>query len=53
MRKLITKPQGGFVGGRQILDNIIVVQEAIHTSLGKKQQGMAIKHDTDNAFDNG
>ena len=37
MRLVITEPQGGFVAGRQILDNIIIVQEAIHTNLGRKQ----------------
>ena len=33
------------------MDNIIIVQEAIHSSLECKQQGMAIKLDMENAFD--
>jgi hypothetical protein len=39
------------VKGRQILDNIILVQEAIHTSCKKKEKGMVIKLDLANAFD--
>jgi exonuclease III len=49
--KLIPENQGGFVRGRQILDNIILVQEAIHTSCKKKEKGMVIKLDLANAFD--
>jgi ribonuclease HI/exonuclease III len=49
--RLIPENQGGFVHGRQILDNIILVQEAIHSSYTKKEQGMAIKLDLANAFD--
>ena len=33
------------------MDNIIIIQEAIHSSLDRKQQGMAIKVDMANAFD--
>ena len=50
MGRLILEPQGGFIAGCQILDNIILVQEAIHSSMERKQQGMAIKLDTANAF---
>jgi len=35
----------------QIIDNIILVQEAIASSKAKKDSGMAIKLDMDNAFD--
>ena len=51
MRRIISDTQGGFIAGRQILDNIIIVQEEIHTILESKQQGMAIKLDMANAFD--
>ena len=51
MGRIISDTQGGFIARRQILDNIIIVQEAIHTSMEKKQQGMAIKLDMENAFD--
>jgi len=49
--KLISENQGGFVRGRQILDNIIIVQEAIHTSYRNKEKGMVIKLDLASAFD--
>jgi exonuclease III len=49
--KLIPENQGGFVKGRQILDNIILVQEAIHSSCKKKEKGMVVKLDLANAFD--
>ena len=29
---IISKNQGGFIAGRQIYDNILMVQEAIHSS---------------------
>ena len=51
MEKIISETQGGLIAGRQIMDNIFIVQEAIHSSLEHKQQGMAIKMDMANAFD--
>ena len=50
MEKIISETQGGFIASRKIMDNIIIVQEAIHSSLERKQQGMAIKLDMENAF---
>ena len=50
MSHLIFDSQGGFVVGCQILDNIIIVQESIHSNVERKQQGMAIKLDMANAF---
>ena len=49
--KLILENQGGFVKGRQILDNIILVQEAIHTNYRKKEKGMVVKLDLASSFD--
>lgn len=49
--KLISQAQGGFVKGKQILDNVIQIQEALHSSLTRKEQGMIIKLDMCNAFD--
>lgn len=34
--KIISENQGGFVPKRKILDNILIVQEALHSSLMKK-----------------
>jgi hypothetical protein len=51
LQKLISPAQGGFVKGRHILDNVIQVQEALHSSHSRKEQGMLIKLDMCNAFD--
>jgi len=48
---LILSNQGVFVAGRQILDNIILVQEAIHSSYSWEEKGMAIKIDMAHPFD--
>ena len=49
--KIIPENQGGFIQGRKIVDNYTLVQEAIHSSLHRKEQGMVIKLDLANAFD--
>ena len=49
--KLISPKQSGIVKGRHILDNVIQVQEAMHSSQQRKEQGMLIKLDMANAFD--
>jgi hypothetical protein len=36
---------------KQITDNIILVQEAIHSSRERKDKGMVLKLDMANAFD--
>ena len=48
---LISENQGGFVPCRKIVDNIMVVQESIHSILAKKKQGFILKLDMANAFD--
>jgi len=48
---LISENQGGFVPHRQITDNVILIQEAIHSSISRKERGMIIKLDMANAFD--
>ena len=48
---IIPENQGGFVKGRKIWDNIILVQEAIHSSLKNGDKGMVVKLDLANAFD--
>eukprot|EP00253_Pinus_taeda_P027195 PITA_27195 len=49
--RIISTAQGGFVKGRHILDNVIQVQETIHSSKQRKEKGMIIKLDMANAFD--
>jgi hypothetical protein len=48
---LILPNQGGFVAGRQIWDNFILVQEEIHSKKYRGEPGMTIKLDMENAFD--
>jgi hypothetical protein len=48
---IIPENQGGFIQGRHISDNIVLVQEAIHSSINRKEKGMVIKLDLINAFD--
>ena len=49
--KLILPNQGGFLEKRQIWDNIILVQEAIHSNKSRGEKGMEIKIDIANDFD--
>ena len=49
--RLIPENQGGFVKGRKIWENIILVQEAIHSSLKNGDKGVVVKIDLANAFD--
>ena len=51
LEKLISPSSSGFVKWRHIIDNVIMVQEALHSSHQRKEQGMLIKLDTANAFD--
>lgn len=48
---IISENQGGFIKGRKILDNIVLVQEAVHSSGQRKEKGMVIKLDLANTFD--
>ena len=48
---LILPNQGGFMTQRKIWDNIILVQEEIHTSVTNRERGMIIKIDMENSFD--
>lgn len=49
--EIISENQGGFVPNRKTVDNVIVVQEAIHSSMKIKEKGIIIKLDMANAFD--
>jgi hypothetical protein len=48
---IIPENQGGFVKGRHITDNIILVQEVIHSSIKQGEKGMIVKLDLANTFD--
>ena len=47
---IILENQGGFIKGRQILDNIVLDQESIHSSCQWKEKCMVIKLDLSNVF---
>ena len=49
--RIILLNHGGFVAKRKIWDNIIMVQEAIHTNVKNREKGMIIKIDMANSFD--
>eukprot|EP00253_Pinus_taeda_P017348 PITA_17348 len=49
--KVIPENQGGFIQGRQIVDNYLLVQEAIHSSMSRNEKGMVVKLDLANSFD--
>lgn len=53
MPQLVAKNQTSFVGGRHIMDNVVVAQEVIHsTKIKKGKKGwMAIKIDMEKAYD--
>ena len=48
---IVPENQGGFVKGIHIANNIILVQEEIHSSIQHREKGMIIKLDLANAFD--
>jgi hypothetical protein len=48
--KVISRNQYGFMKRRHMVENIIVVHEAIHSSGEKKDKGMIIKIDIANSF---
>ena len=51
LNRLISSSQGGFMEGRHIMDNVIQVQETIHSRKQWGEKGMLIKLDMANAFD--
>lgn len=53
MLNLIGEEQSSFISGRQIVDNIVIIQEAIHSMCTKTEKVgfMAIKMDLEKAYD--
>lgn len=51
LSKVISDNQDRFMQGRRIVDNIIMVHEAIHSSKENKDKGIIIKIDMASAFD--
>ena len=48
---LISKEKSGYVGGHQILENVILTHELIHSLNLNKTSGMFIKLDMSKAYD--
>ena len=48
---LISGEQSGYVEGREILNNIILAHETVHTLTSKKQIGMIMQLDIAKAYD--
>jgi hypothetical protein len=51
MTHVISKEQAGYVEGRQIMDNVILAHEVIHSLKASRTPGMLIKLDLSKAFD--
>jgi hypothetical protein len=51
LSKLVSDNQGGFMENKKITNNIIIVQEAIHSNIVFKEKGIVIKLDMENSFD--
>jgi hypothetical protein len=49
--KVITENQSGFMKNMYIMDNVILIQEAIHLSWENMERGVIIKLDMGNVFD--
>ena len=50
--KVVSKAQGTFVGGRQILDAVLIANEAINSILKNNENGFMCKLDIEKAYDN-
>ena len=48
---IISKEQSGYVEGRQIMDNVLLAHEMVHTLQSQKKSGMIIQLDLSKAYD--
>ena len=48
---IMSKEQGGFVVGRQILNGVVIASKAIHSMASSRKQSMFVKLDMAKAYD--
>lgn len=51
LEKVISENQSAFIGGRQFLDRIVVLNEAIHEARWRKMRSFIFKIDFERAYD--
>lgn len=51
MSKLIVRNQNAFIKGRNIMDGVMSLHEILHEARVRKQQGVVLKLDFENAYD--